>query len=247
VAADPGLTAGWSTTVPPEVDEPAVATPAGPPDPPTAAGQIIDAVPWQAPIPTHAAGSALPHGPAATSNDESHPPDIGLTVDRSALPIEAEPTLAGTTVLAGYCPAGHLSPPYAATCRICRVPMSPDQPGFEMVRPPLGVIRLADGGSVTLDRGVLFGRAPETSAEADERPHLVRLVSPDNDVSRNHAQIVIDGWHVYVQDLGSTNGTVVTLPGRGPVRLRPDDLQLLEPGSTITMADEITVTFEVTG
>jgi hypothetical protein len=51
---------------------------------------------------------------------------------------------------------------------------------------------------------------------------------------------------VYVKDLGSTNGTVITLPGRAPVRLRPDDLQLLEHGSQITLADEVTVTFEVT-
>ena len=45
----------------------------------------------------------------------------------------------------------------------------------------------------------------------------------------------------------STNGTVVTLPGQAPVRLRPDDLQLLEPRRRDTLADEITVTFEVAG
>jgi hypothetical protein len=244
--ADPAMTAGWSTMVPPELadDEAAAASPIGGANAGTD-GRVIDAVPWLAARPVEGLGKGTPTGSMQWQGGP--PADVGLTVDRSALHRELEPPPIGATVLAGYCSAGHLSPPYAATCRVCRAPMPPDQPGFEMVRPALGVIRLADGGTVTLDRGVLFGRAPETSAEADDRPHLVRLVSPENDVSRNHAQIVIDGWHVYVQDLGSTNGTVVTLPGRGPVRLRPDDLQLLESGSTITLADEITVTFEVTG
>jgi hypothetical protein len=57
---------------------------------------------------------------------------------------------------------------------------------------------------------------------------------------------VLDGWHVYVRDLGSTNGTVVTLPAQSPLRIRPHDLQLLEPGSVVSLADEVSFTFEVT-
>jgi len=248
--ADPGLTAGWSTMAPPEL---AGIDPSPAPVEESDGGHIIDAVPWLAPAVAPRAVQATPTAPTAstvstvsTASSSEQLPDVMQTIDRAALLAAAEPAPVGPTVLAGYCPAGHLSPPYAATCRVCRAPMPTDRDGFEISRPALGVIRLADGGSVTLDRGVLFGRAPEVPAGSEERPHLVRLVSPENDVSRNHAQIVIDGWHVYVKDLGSTNGTVVTLPGRPPVRLRPDDLQLLDPGSSITLADEVTVTFEVT-
>jgi hypothetical protein len=240
--ADPGLTAGWSTMAPPDL---AGIDPSPVPVEGSGGGQIIDAVPWLAPAVAPRSVQAAPPAPAASGSSPELVPDVMQTIDRAAL-LAAEPAPVGPTVLAGHCPAGHLSPPYAATCRVCRAPMPSDRDGFEISRPALGVIRLADGGSVTLDRGVLFGRAPETPAGAEERPHLVRLVSPENDVSRNHAQIVIDGWHVYIKDLGSTNGTVVTLPGRAPVRLRPDDLQLLDHGSSITLADEVTVTFEVT-
>jgi hypothetical protein len=37
----------------------------------------------------------------------------------------------------------------------------------------------------------------------------------------------------------------VELPGQAPVRLREGDLQLLEPGSVITLADEVRCVFEV--
>ena len=48
-----------------------------------------------------------------------------------------------------------------------------------------------------------------------------------------------------VRDLGSTNGTTVTLPGQEPVRLRPSEEQGIEPGTVITLADEVALTFEV--
>lgn len=99
---------------------------------------------------------------------------------------------------------------------------------------------------MTLDRGVLIGRRPTEPAGAVERPHLVRVNSPEHDVSRQHAEIVLEGWQVYVRDLGSVNGTTVTLPGQSSQRLREGDLQLLEHGAVIVLADEIQCVFEVT-
>ena len=49
------------------------------------------------------------------------------------------------------------------------------------------------------------------------------MPSPNNDISRSHVRFGIDGWLVQVTDLGSTNGTLVTVPGQQPVRLRPHD------------------------
>ena len=72
-----------------------------------------------------------------------------------------------------------------------------------------GVLRLSTGESVVLDRGVLLGRAPAVPTDGVDLPHVVRVSGPDNDVSRNHAEIVLEGWHVSVRDLGSTNGTTV--------------------------------------
>lgn len=116
-----------------------------------------------------------------------------------------------------------------------------------MPRPPLGVLRLSTGDVVTLDRSVRLGRTP-TAGEGvapGDRPHLVRVPSPERDISRNHVEVVLDGWHVLVRDLGTTNGTTVALPGEPPVRLRAADQQVLEPGSVVAMADEVSFTFEV--
>jgi hypothetical protein len=131
-------------------------------------------------------------------------------------------------------------------CRVCGEAV-PAQPGCEIPRPSLGVLRLSTGDVVTLDRGVVLGRAPESHAAGSSHlPNVLRLRSPHNDLSRNHAEIVLDEWNVYVRDLDSTNGTTVTLPGQPPIRLRPNDLFLLEPGATVNLADEINIRFEVT-
>jgi hypothetical protein len=170
--------------------------------------------------------------------------DVDATVDRATL-LGRVPE-AGPQVLAVLCPAGHASPPHSGTCRQCGREVPPQQP-FQTARPPLGVLRLPTGDVVTLDRGVLLGRSPKVNAELDAaaRPHLVKVPSPQNDISRNHVEIVLEGWHVLIRDLGSTNGTTVTLPGQPPVRLRPSDQQVLEPGTVITLADEVAITFEV--
>lgn len=154
------------------------------------------------------------------------------------------PPIVGPSVIAGRCPAGHLSPPHVLECRVCHTAM-PAQTGFETGRPVLGVLHLSTGDDVTLDRGVLFGRAPEIPGDLVERPNIVKLVSPENDISRTHAVVSLEGWFVHVTDLGSTNGTTVTLPGEQPIRLRPHDQHLLEPGAVVSLADEVSFGFEV--
>ena len=75
---------------------------------------------------------------------------------------------------------------------------------------------------------------------------MVKLASPGNDISRTHVEVRLDGWHVLVVDLGSTNGTVVSLPGRQPQLLRAHDPLAVEPGTVVSLADEMSFTFEVT-
>lgn len=171
-------------------------------------------------------------------------PDRTLERDSFAPP---EPSAAeGPIVLAVICPAGHHSSPHASQCRVCGRDLASQQP-FQTPRPPLGVLRISTGGLVPLDRGILLGRSPRVNDELPPaaRPHLVRLVSRDNDISRNHAEIILEGWHVLVRDLGSTNGTTISLPGQEPVRLRPSEDFGIEPGAIITLADEVALTYEV--
>jgi hypothetical protein len=232
--------------------------------------KLIDGVPWLtgrsmgsgAALPAQVEESSPPSvhpaaRPAAVANPSLHPSgkadsveppepaDAEQTVNRAALLASAGQAGSGPTVLAGRCRAGHLTPSHSATCRVCRASIPVQQP-FEVARPVLGVLRLSTGDTVSLDRGVLIGRKPVAPVDGAERPHLVRVNSPEHDVSRQHAEIVLEGWQVYVRDLGSTNGTTVTLPGQSPQRLREGELQLLEHGTVIILADEMQCVFEVT-
>jgi hypothetical protein len=186
--------------------------------------------------------------PSAPSPQPTPDDEAEATVDRRALLGGGPAVDAGPMVLAVLCPAGHTSPPHSASCRTCGRDIPAQQP-FSTPRPSLGVLRLQTGDVVQLDRGVLLGRSPKVNAElaAADRPHLVRVTSAQNDISRNHVEIVLEGWHVLIRDLESTNGTTVALPGQLPVRLRPSDQQVLEPGTVITLADEVSLTYEVGG
>jgi hypothetical protein len=101
----------------------------------------------------------------------------------------------------------------------------------------------------------VMGRNPRTDfagagagAEAGggERPHVVKLPSADGDISRTHLRVTLDGWHVLVTDLNSTNGTLVTLPGRESQQLRPGEPVPIQPGTVVTLADGIDFRYEVT-
>ena len=193
--------------------------------------------------PTHETVHGLEPEPHAA--DEHAAPDV--TTDRGALH-RNDDDLDRPVVLAVLCPAGHPSPPHAGNCRTCGREIPPQQP-FQTPRPSLGLLRISTGGAVPLDRGVLLGRAPRVNEELppSQRPHLLRVGGVDRDISRNHAEVVLEGWHVLVRDLGSTNGTTVTLPGQEPVRLRPTEDHGIEPGAVITLADEVSLTYEVDG
>ena len=215
------------------------------PLPPTEAMPVVPP-----PAPPVAAG---PEVTESAEPDEAEPdvaeaetrPEPDVTTDRGS-PHGTDDDPDRPVVLAVMCPAGHPSPPHAGRCRTCDREIPPQQP-FRTPRPPLGVLRISTGGVVPLDRGVLLGRAPQVNEElpANQRPHLLRVGGADRDISRNHAEVVLEGWHVLVRDLGSTNGTTVTLPGEEPVRLRPTEDQGIEPGSVITLADEVSLTYEV--
>lgn len=206
-------------------------------------GGVISEVPWggQAPGPTPGL-PGLPFGLPGLPT-----PDLGPAQPAQESPAQdSDEGESGPMVLSVRCSLGHHSAPHATRCRICGQDL-PNQQPEQTLRPALGLLRLSTGDVVTLDRGVLIGRAPRAAETSGPRsPHLVRISSPDNEISRNHVEIVLDGWHVLVRDLGSTNGTTVALPGSSPVRVRPGDQQTIEPGSTITVADQISMVFEVT-
>ena len=236
----------------PSTDSPGTSGPAGDSGPSPATSEaddssgVISSVPW-------GAGAAPVAGPVASAPGMPFglpalpTPDAGAAQTADPEPAAAEGAEGdGPMVLSVRCSSGHHNAPHATRCRVCGQDLPSQQPE-PTPRPALGQLRLSTGDVVTLDRGVLIGRAPRAADTGAGSPHLVRISSPDNEISRNHVEIVLDGWHVLVRDLGSTNGTTVALPGSSPIRVRPGDQQTIEPGTTITLADQVSMVFEVTG
>lgn len=111
------------------------------------------------------------------------------------------------------------------------------------VRTPM--IKLSNGVRIALDRTVLIGRAPEASrVPLREMPRLVNVVSPNNDISRTHAQIRVEGEFVLVTDLNSTNGVFLIEPGQAPRRLHPDEPVHIELGVVVDLGDGVTFELE---
>ena len=148
------------------------------------------------------------------------------------------------TVLAVSCPTGHLTPADSKVCRVCRQPVAPQEPR-RVPRPTLGGLRLPTGEVVPLDRGVVLGRKPAPLEDSSDWPHLVHLPSDHTFVSRMHLHIELDGWNVLARDLDSRGGTMLTMPGREPERMRAREAYVLEPGSSLDLAEVYEVRFEV--
>jgi len=148
------------------------------------------------------------------------------------------------TVMASYCPEGHVNPPYAPTCRVCQVAI-PRQEPQRAPRPLLGRLRLPTGETVPLDRGVVLGRKPVPVTSQPPQPHLIAVPQESGFVSRMHLQIELDGWLVICRDLGSRGGTTLRMPSRPPERLRAMEPHVLEPGCRVSLADQYEVVYEV--
>ena len=106
-------------------------------------------------------------------------------------------------------------------------------------------MHLSTGLVVTLNRSVLLGRAPQVSRVANsEIPRLVTVASPNQDISRTHAEVRMDGTDVLVTDLHSTNGVILLVDGTGPRRLHPGEPAVVDPGVTVDLGEGITFTVE---
>lgn len=110
----------------------------------------------------------------------------------------------------------------------------PEEPGLHL--------SFSHGIEVQLDRPVLVGRAPEARPGIDAQ--LVAVPSPQQDISRTHCEIRLDGEDVLVTDLRSTNGTIVSRPGQVPHRLHPGEGTSASAGSRIDLGDGVVIVVE---
>ncbi|GEK19529.1 FHA domain-containing protein [Cellulomonas xylanilytica] len=104
---------------------------------------------------------------------------------------------------------------------------------------------LSTGLVVPLDRAVLLGRAPQVARVTNrELPRLITVPSPQQDISRTHAEVRVDGEHVVVTDLDSTNGIHVARPGEGARRLHPGEPSVVGVDEVVDLGDGVTFSVE---
>ncbi|TFC95227.1 MULTISPECIES: FHA domain-containing protein [Cryobacterium] len=103
---------------------------------------------------------------------------------------------------------------------------------------------LPGGGRETLGhQPVVIGRAPSVNqVPGGQLPRLVSLGGADQDISRNHVRVTVEGDTVVVTDLLSRNGTVIVLPGRPPQKLRTGEAASVLVGTVIDLGGGVTIT-----
>ncbi|WP_164861862.1 FHA domain-containing protein, partial [Microbacterium sp. CPCC 204701] len=106
-------------------------------------------------------------------------------------------------------------------------------------------LRVSNGQVVALDRTVVIGRRPRsTRVSGTDLPHLVAVDSPQQDISRSHVEVRVEGDSIVATDLRTTNGTTLRRAGSDPVRLHPGEGTVVVPGDVLDLGDGITVAVE---
>ncbi|GAB3248777.1 FHA domain-containing protein [Arthrobacter pigmenti] len=235
---------------------------------------LIASVPWAEPRrPSSSATGSNPVRPETESGESSEasaPPDHessapaedeydhdGHTVMRSGLnpaqPAASSPDGTDATktpgpstapiVLARICPSGHANPPTNSHCTTCGATITAE-PG-EARRPSLGSMRMSNGEVVELDRSVIVGRQPSMSrVQGNVMPRMVQVRSDEGDISRSHVEVQLEGWHVMLRDLNSTNGTFLVREGQPPRRLAQGEQTMLLDGDIAKLGDDVWLRFE---
>ncbi|SKC47668.1 FHA domain-containing protein [Krasilnikoviella flava] len=231
--------------------------PKGPTPSPGAALRAAAVSPSDAASDPARGGGAVP--PAPTGPVDDHDGNTIMSSDLAALREAAgaavpqfgtPPAPGAREVLALACPQGHPNPPTRRQCRTCGTPL--DGESALAPRPPLGRVRVAssepgghDDQVVELDRDVVVGRRPRSSTtSADRMPRMVAVASPQKDISRSHVQVTLEEWHVLVEDLATTNGTVLLRAGQKPRRLHPNQKEIVVDGDVVELGDGVSLTFE---
>ncbi|MFP5371917.1 MAG: FHA domain-containing protein [Actinomycetes bacterium] len=221
---------------------------------PASADGFIDAVPGRAALrtepeperqPTATATPAPTFMPAPVPSSVPLPDvaDAGRTMSVAELRAAAAGGAAPgqPSVQAVSCPAGHPNPPHADRCRSCDVAIT-DREVRTVARPSLGRLRFDDGLVVELDRTVVLGRKPTPSVDGGG---AVTIPDEERTLSRDHAEVRVVDWQVFVVDRHSTNGTSVQIPGQPLVQLRPDDPYLITGGTAVMLGDLVRFVFDV--
>ena len=128
-----------------------------------------------------------------------------------------------------------------------RLPATPEATPAAPERQEFAVL-LSDGRREPLSVPIVVGRAPSVTAVPSLRgARPVTLTSAEDDISRSHVAVVVEGDSVVVTDLHSRNGTLVVLPGTSPQKLRSGEPTTVVLGTVIDLGSGATLTVEAAG
>ncbi len=236
--------AGYAPYPPTPVGGPGPAAPAAPAGPgafapsapapagPAPAAPVPD--PWAFPSSPAPAGDGLITGvPGVGSGPAPAAPPVPATPAPVARPAAVTPGPVATPAAAAPAPAPTPEPAEAEwdstrmTARDVRA-MDP-APDVSVV------IELESGERRAVDRPTLLGRNPQAP---DDGPwNLVAVDDPTRSVSKTHAELRADPSGLWLTDRGSTNGTVVSVPGSPPRVAEPGTRVRVPVGATIHVGD----------
>jgi hypothetical protein len=110
---------------------------------------------------------------------------------------------------------------------------------------PVPRLALSTGALVPVDAVVLIGRAPQADRAPDgSDARLVTVPSPEQDISRTHAEVRLEAGRVLVTDLYSTNGITVATGALPPRRVTAGEPVAVGEGDVVDLGDGVTFTVE---
>ena len=98
------------------------------------------------------------------------------------------------------------------------------------------VAELDDGREIPVRGLVLIGRNPQPE-EGETDAELVKLPDESRTVSKTHLALGVDDAGMFVVDRGSTNGSVITEPGREAVPAGPFHAVSVSEGTIVSVGD----------
>jgi hypothetical protein len=173
--------------------------------------------------------------PPRVAHPESAEPDTESTVVRKPAP---QPLIEPATPPTGVW-ANSVSVPLEPETTVAESVVSPAAPREDSDRVVYG-FRLGDSPIVTLDAVAYVGRRPSAPRVVHGgMPRLVRVESPDQEISATHIELRQTGPNVVVTDMRSTNGTRVISPDAPPRRLRQGESVVVTAGTLIDLGDSV--------